>query len=172
VCLDREAVSHAAGEAAKALMKNSSRTSVADRRAAEPKDSEPRRAVREAPDVLLVDDDTELAGMIAFGLESAGYSVETYDSGPEALIALLALPTRGLPRLLLLSVDLPGMDGHTLHEQLQTARPGRFIVAFLSDRDSNTDQVRALTAGAVDYLAKPVSIPVLIVKVDAWLSRE
>ena len=152
-------------------MQYSSRASVLDRRAADPKAPVPRRAVREAPDVLLVDDDAELAGMIAFALESAGYSVKTYDSGPDALIALLTLPTRGLPRLVLLAVDLPGMDGHTLHEQLQTARPGRFIVTFLSDRDSSADQVRALTAGAVDYLAKPVSIPVLIVKVDAWLSR-
>lgn len=145
------------------------RTSVGDRRAAGPTDGEPRRAMREAPDVLLVDDEAELAGMIRFGLESAGYSVQTYDSGPEALVALLALPTRGLPRLLALAVDLPGMDGHTLHEQLQLARPGRFIVVFLSDRDSDADQMRALAAGAVDYLVKPISIPVLIVKVERWL---
>ena len=145
------------------------RTSGGDRRAAGKTDPEARRAVREAPDVLLVDDDAELTGMVAFGLESAGYSVQTYNSGPEALDALIALPTRGLPRLLALAVDLPGMDGHTLHEQLQIARPGRFIVVFLSARDSDADQVRALTAGAVDYLVKPVSIPVFIVKVEAWL---
>jgi DNA-binding response OmpR family regulator len=107
--------------------------------------------------------------MLRFGLESAGFSVSTYDSGPDGLTALLALPTKGLPRLVLLAVDLPGMDGHTLHEQLQQARPGRFIVVFLSNRDSDTDQLRALNAGAVDYLVTPVSIPVLIVKVDKWL---
>jgi DNA-binding response OmpR family regulator len=144
------------------------RTHVGDRRAAGPTDPE-RRAKREPPDVVLVEDNSELAGMIRFGLESVGYSVETYDSGPEALVALLALPTRGLPRLLVLTVDLPGMDGHTLHEQLQVTRPGRFIVMFLSDRDSDADQLRALTAGAVDYLVKPVSIPVLIVKAEMWL---
>jgi DNA-binding response OmpR family regulator len=145
------------------------RTRAGDRRAAGQTEREPRRAVREAPDVLLLDDDAELAGMIGFALQSLGYSVETYTSGPEALVALLALPTRGLPRLLALAVDLPGMDGHTLHEQLQLARPGRFIVVFLSDRDSDADQMRALAAGAVDYLVKPVSIPVLIVKVERWL---
>ena len=145
------------------------RTNAGDRRVVRAADLEPRRAFREAPDVVLVDDDTELVGMIAFGLESVGYSVATYASGPEAFEALIALPTRGLPRLLALAVDLPGMDGHTLHEQLQLARPGRFVVVFLSARDSDADQVRALTSGARDYLVKPVSIPVLLAKVEVWL---
>jgi DNA-binding response OmpR family regulator len=70
-----------------------------------------------------------------------------------------------------LDIDLPGMDGHTLHEQVRLARPGRFIVAFVSTRDSDADQVRASTAGAVDYLVKPVSIPVLLAKVEIWLQR-
>lgn len=128
-----------------------------------------RPAVREPPDVVLVEDDAELAGMIRFGLESAGYSVTTHNSAPEALEALLALSTEGLPRLVTLAVDLPGMDGHTLHEQLRLARPGRFLVVFLSNRGSDADQMRALAAGAVDYLVKPVSIPVLLAKVDGWL---
>jgi two-component system, OmpR family, phosphate regulon response regulator PhoB len=123
---------------------------------------------RERPDILIVEDDAELAGMLRFAVESAGYSVETYDSGPEALEALLALSVAGAPRLLLLGIDLPGMDGHTLHEQLRAARPGRFIVAFYSDRGSDADQIRALTGGAVDYLVRPVSIPVLLLKVEVW----
>jgi DNA-binding response OmpR family regulator len=126
-------------------------------------------AVREAPDVVLVDDDRELSTMIQFGLEAAGRSVASYDSGPEALAALLALPTEGPRRVLIVGVDLPGMDGHTLQEQLHGARPGRFTVAFLSDRDSDVDQLRALSAGAVDYVVKPVSIAVLLMKISGWL---
>ena len=145
------------------------RTDAGRRRSSGSSDGTVRRAIREAPDVILVQDDIEFAGMLSFGLESAGYSVATFVGGPEALIALLALPTRGLPRLVALAVDLPGMDGHTLHEQLQIARPGRFIVAFLSDRASDVDQMRALAAGAVDYLVKPVSIAVFLVKVERWL---
>jgi|ERR1043166_2503514 DNA-binding response OmpR family regulator len=144
------------------------RTGANHRRATAQPDAESSRAVREAPDLVLVEDDSEFAAMVKFGLESAGYSAASYDSGPEALDALLALPTRGLPRLLLLTVDLPGMDGHTLHEQIELARPGRFIVVFLSNRDSDADQLRALGAGAIDYLVKPVSIPVLIAKVAVW----
>ena len=126
-------------------------------------------SVREAPQVIVVDDDSELVAMIRFGLESSHYSVATYDNAPEALAALVALPTRGPPRLVLLDIDLPGMDGHTLHEQLRVVRPGRFIVAFLSTRHSDADQVRASAGGAVDFLVKPVSIPVLLAKVEVWL---
>ncbi|MFO1533988.1 MAG: hypothetical protein ABR562_10035, partial [Thermoplasmatota archaeon] len=54
---------------------------------------------------------------------------------------LIALPVGGAPRLAILAIDLAGMDGHTLHEQLHLACPGRFIVVFLSARDSDADQV-------------------------------
>lgn len=146
-----------------------SRTSVGDRRISGRTAIQPEATVREPPDVVIVDDDVALAEMIRFGLESAGYSVATYDSAPEALAALLALSTTGTPRLLTLAVDLPGMDGHTLHEQLQIARPNQFMVVFLSARNSDAEQVRALASGAVDYIVKPVAIPVLIAKVDGWL---
>lgn len=129
------------------------------------------RAESETPgqrEVLLVDDEAELRDTIQFGLESAGYSVSTFDSGPEALSAMLALPSQAQPRLVLLAIDLPGLDGHTLNEELGRARPGDFIVAFLSARNSDADQVRAFAAGAVDFLVKPVSIPVLLAKIKVW----
>jgi two-component system, OmpR family, phosphate regulon response regulator PhoB len=144
------------------------RTDVDERRQAASRREDSVRSVREPPDVLIVEDDVELAGMLRFAIESAGYSVEVHDTGPDALEALLALSTTGAPRLLLLGIDLPGMDGHTLHEQLRAARPGRFIVAFHSDRGSDADQIRALTGGAVDYLVRPVSIPVLLLKIEVW----
>ncbi len=125
---------------------------------------------RTAPDIVLVEGDVEVAAMLSFALTSAGYAVQVHTSGPEALEALLALPADGPQRLVILTVDLVGLDGHTLHEQIKRARPESFLVAFLSDRGGDADQIRAFTAGAVDYLVKPVSIPVLIAKVTAWLS--
>lgn len=124
-----------------------------------------------APEIQLVEDDAELAAMLRFAFESWGHRVSVYDSGPRALEALLALPQNGPAHLLLLADDLPGMDGHTLHEQLQGARPGRFVVVFLSVRVSDSEQIRALNAGAVDYIVKPVSIPVLLAKSDVWLRQ-
>ncbi|MEX1113283.1 MAG: response regulator, partial [Patescibacteria group bacterium] len=73
-------------------------------------------------------------------------------------------------RVVLLSVDLVGIDGHSLHERLQELRPNTFLVAFMSSRGSEADQIRALRAGAVDYLVKPVSIHVLVEKVGTWLA--
>lgn len=118
-----------------------------------------------------MEDDLELTLMLRYALESAKHYVTAYTSGPEALRALLALPTTGPRHVLLLADDLPGMDGHTLHEQLQVARPGRFLVAFLSVRVSDADHIRALRGGAEDYMVKPVSIPVLLAKMDVWLKR-
>jgi DNA-binding response OmpR family regulator len=122
-------------------------------------------------EVLLIDDDAEFRDTVRFGLESEGYSVWTCDNGPEALEALLALPPRLEPRLVLLAIDLPGLDGHTLHEELARARPNDFIVAFLCTRNSEADQVRASAAGAVDFLVKPMSIPILLAKVRVWFDR-
>ncbi|MBA2686905.1 MAG: response regulator [Gemmatimonadaceae bacterium] len=122
-------------------------------------------------EVLLVDDDAELQSTIKFGLESGGYTVTTFDSGPEAFGGILALPIQRQPRLILLAINLPGLDGHTLHEELVRARPGEFIVAFLSTRNSDTDQVRAFAAGAVDFIVKPASIPILLAKVKVWFDR-
>ncbi len=147
---------------------NDNRTGSSDRRQRSKRDRDEEKPKRE---VLLVDDDAEMRDTIRFGLECAGYIVDTYDSGPDALNAMLAMPKDAQPRLLLLAIDLPGMDGHTLHEQLQRVRPRGFIVVFVSARDSDADQVRASAAGAVDFLVKPVSIPVLLGKVEVWFNQ-
>lgn len=123
------------------------------------------------PDVVLVEDDLELAYMLRFAFEAAGHRVTMYASGPSALRGLLAMPTTGPRHVVVLADDLPGMDGHTLHEQLQQARPDRFLVAFLTVRVSDADHIRALRGGAVDYMVKPISIPVLLAKLDVWLKR-
>jgi DNA-binding response OmpR family regulator len=123
------------------------------------------------PEVIIVEDDIELARMLQFALRSFDYSVKVFTSGPQALRALLRLPLTGPPRIVLLADDLPGLDGQTLNEQLQEARPDRFIVAILSVRMSDIDHIRALRAGAVEYILKPISIPVLIAKVEVWTRR-
>ena len=124
---------------------------------------------RAAPDIVLVEGDAELAGMIEFALTSSGYSVQVHHSGLDALEALIALPADGSRRLVILAVDLVGLDGHTLHEELELARPGAFMVVFLSNRGGDAGQIRAYTAGAIDYLTIPVSVPVLIAKVGVWV---
>lgn len=121
-------------------------------------------------EVIVVEDDRALADMIAYALESTGRSVTVYYDGVRALREMVALPESDVRRVVLLSIDLVGIDGHTLHERLQSLRPGSFLVAFLSTRASDADQIRALRAGAVDYIVKPVSIHLLIEKIGVWLA--
>ncbi len=71
----------------------------------------------------------------------------------------------------LLDVDLPGLDGHSLHERLRVERPGAFSVVFQSAHGSETEQLRALTNGALDYVVKPLNLRVFLAKVPIWLRQ-
>ena len=124
-----------------------------------------------APDVIVVEDDAALSEMIAFALDAKGLSHRSYATGPEALAALLEIRVRGRTPIILLDVDLPGMDGHSLHERIRLERPGAFHVVFVSLHTSEQDQLRALQGGALDYLSKPISLRVLMAKLAVWRER-
>jgi CheY-like chemotaxis protein len=121
-----------------------------------------------APDVIVVEDDSALADLITFALASRGLSYVVFSTGPSALEGLRALQARGRAPILLLDVDLPGLDGFSLYEQLRVERPGQFRTVFVSVHASEADQLRALRAGALDYLAKPLSLRVLMAKIASW----
>jgi DNA-binding response OmpR family regulator len=70
--------------------------------------------------------------------------------------------------IVLLDVDLPGLDGFSLFERLRVERPGVFRVVFMSVHSSEADQLRAIRAGALDYMPKPVSLRVLMAKIAGW----
>ena len=124
-----------------------------------------------APDVIVVEDDPALADMLRYALASFGYSMRMYRTGPEALEALRVMrPRRGRRPLVLLDIDLPGLDGHSLHERLRVERPGVFGIVFASVHASEGDQLRALKSGAIDYLVKPISLRVLMAKLPRWLA--
>lgn len=124
-----------------------------------------------APDVLVVEDDVALADMLRYALDTQGYSYRVYVTGTEALDAMLAMrPVSGRRPLVLLDVDLPGIDGHSLHERLRVERPGAFAIVFASLHGSEGEQLRALRAGALDYIVKPVSLRVLMAKIPLWIA--
>ena len=124
-----------------------------------------------APDVIVVEDDDALAEMEAFALESRGLSWRRFATGPSALAALVRMRAHGRRPIVLLDVDLPGLDGHSLHERLRVERPNAFDVVFVSVHSSEAEQLRALQAGALDYITKPVRMRVLIAKIDSWRAR-
>jgi CheY-like chemotaxis protein/HPt (histidine-containing phosphotransfer) domain-containing protein len=125
----------------------------------------------EAPEVINIEDDHSLAELLAYGLESRGYRYVTLRNGAEALDFLLQLKTGGRRPLVLLDVDLPGLDGFSLFERLETERPGAYRVVFTSVHSTEEEQMRALEAGALDYLVKPISLRVVLEKVRRWVGR-
>ncbi|MDX2184227.1 MAG: response regulator [Gemmatimonadaceae bacterium] len=121
-----------------------------------------------APDVIVVEDDQALSDMLQFALRSAGFTFRAYNTGTDAIEALLKLERRQARTLVLLDVDLPGIDGHTLHERLRLERPGQFAVVFCSTHGSESEQLRAIEGGAIDWVTKPLSLRVLMAKVRRW----
>ncbi len=116
--------------------------------------------------ILIVDDDVELSGLVAFALRQAGYLALLAPDGPSAL----RLYDREHPDLVVLDVNLPRLDGFAVLERLRS-RPERVPIMMLTVRSAEEDQVRALDAGADDYLAKPFSPRTLLARVRALLRR-
>jgi len=125
----------------------------------------------EVPEVIFVEDDAALAELLAYGLRSRGYRFAAYRNGREALRELIALDTRGTHPLLLLDVDLPALDGYSIFEELQKECPGKFRVVFTTVHGSETEQLRGLEAGAMDYMVKPMSLRVALEKIRRWVGR-
>ena len=124
-----------------------------------------------APDIVLIEDDAALSDMIQYVLRSAGLSFRAYSNGEAALEALLGFRTEGRTPLVLLDVDLPGADGHAVHEKLRAERPNTYAVVFITGHADDGDQTRALRAGALDYVSKPVSFRTLAAKIPLWRQR-
>lgn len=127
----------------------------------------------DVPEVIFVEDDPALAELLTFGLEARGYRFRHFRNGREALDVLKTLDTTGSaqPPLLLLDVDLPALDGYSIFEELQKECPGKFRVVFTTVHGSETEQLRGLEAGAIDYMVKPMSLRVALEKIRRWVGR-
>lgn len=123
------------------------------------------------PDLIIVEDDSTFVEMLRYALESSGFTFLHYATGPEALEALLSLSVGPRVPIILLDVNLPGLDGFTLHERLRVERPGVFATVFLTARSGEAEQLRAYRAGAIDYVPKPVNLRILMAKIPSWLER-
>ena len=121
-----------------------------------------------APDLIIVEDDPALADLIGYALATRGLTFVRYENGPDAMQGLLGMRTYRRQPIVLMDIDLPGLDGFSLFERIQLERPGSFKVVFMSVRATEADQLRALRAGAIDYLPKPLSLRVLLAKIAVW----
>jgi DNA-binding response OmpR family regulator len=115
--------------------------------------------------LLVVDDDPDLAALVAFALTNAGYSVVKAGDTAEALRVFDA----ELPNLVILDINLPSGSGFDVCKSIR----GRSAVPImmLTARGEEEDLVRALELGADDYLTKPFSPRTLLARVKALLRR-
>jgi len=121
------------------------------------------------PAVILIEGDAALAEMLEYSVRNTGHTVRTFTHGGLAINFLLdGLPTEERP-VVLLDLDLLGSEGFVALQRIVGVRPGLRIIV-LSAQGAERDQIRAIRTGAIDYLIKPLSIPVLIAKVERLLN--
>jgi two-component system, OmpR family, response regulator len=126
----------------------------------------PMPAATDASRVLVVDDEPNIADVIAMALRFQGFAVETAGTGAEALAAVSSFR----PHLMVLDVMLPDMEGFDVAERLGAQRADVPII-FLTARDATEDKIRGLTTGGDDYVTKPFSLEELVARIRTILRR-
>ncbi|MEO5509355.1 MAG: response regulator transcription factor [Longimicrobiales bacterium] len=118
--------------------------------------------------VLVVEDERDIAALVAYHLTKEGYRVRTAESGQEALEVLAA----DRPDLVILDLMLPGFSGYeVLAEMRRSTHAAELPVVVLSARRDEADRVKGLELGADDYITKPFSPRELVLRVGAVLRR-
>jgi signal transduction histidine kinase/DNA-binding response OmpR family regulator len=120
--------------------------------------------------ILIVDDSAPLVQSLTYALTNEGYGVESRRDGQQGWDRLVAAAERkaGMPDLLLLDLNMPGMDGLTLLRRLRAdERFALLPVVILTGETDTETRFEALEAGANDYLPKPVQAVELLARVKS-----
>ncbi len=118
--------------------------------------------------ILLVEDEPDIAEVLRFNLEKAGYTVECARRGDAALESI----RRQSPALLILDLMLPGLDGLELTRLLKRdAATAQIPIVMLTAKGEELDRIVGLELGADDYIAKPFSPREVVLRIKAVLRR-
>ncbi|MDR3672412.1 MAG: response regulator [Holophaga sp.] len=119
--------------------------------------------------VLYIEDNEHNLYLVSFILETAGYRVVQATSGEEGIARASSLT----PDLILLDIQLPGMDGYEIARRLRS-NPGlqRVPIVALTSYAMVGDREKALEAGCAGYLEKPINPDTFLTQVEAHLVRE
>lgn len=116
-------------------------------------------------DILIIEDNKELLRLLTDFLRAEGYTVSTAESGEKAV----ELYEKYGARLVLLDINLPGMDGFAVCEMIR--KNGNTPIIMLTARVSKEDKLNGLILGADDYIEKPYDIDILLAKIKGIFKR-
>ena len=120
------------------------------------------------PCITIIEADSDLTVALSHSLNTEGYVVESFDRGDEAVLKLPDAP----PDLVILEWMLPGMSGREVCTRLLAEDATRTLpIIMLSSRGEESLRLRGFSAGADDFVVKPVSMRELIARVRALLRR-
>ena len=118
--------------------------------------------------ILIIEDEVDIAELIAMNLQREGFSVETIHDGREGL----ALVLKNQPDLVVLDLMLPTLDGYQVLKEMQRdTRSHSIPVLMLTAKSQIEDRILGLEKGADDYMTKPFSPRELVLRVKAILKR-
>lgn len=116
-------------------------------------------------DILIVEDNSEIAGLLCDFLRVENYTVSVAENGEKAL----ALYEKYGARLVILDIMLPGIDGFSVCQKIrENSNTPIIIVSAKSDKE---DKINGLVLGADDYIEKPYDIDILLAKIAGIFKR-
>jgi len=117
--------------------------------------------------MLIIEDEADLASLLAQGLRREGYAVDIATDGNEGY----EYATVNDYDLLILDLNLPGMNGLEICRRLRTSHP-HLLILMLTARDRPGDKIAGLDLGADDYIVKPFDLGELSARIRALLRRD
>lgn len=117
-------------------------------------------------DILIVEDNRELAGLLCDFLRAEHYTVSVVDTGEKAL----SLYEKYGAKLIILDIMLPGEDGFSICAKIR--KQGNVPIIIVSAKTAKDDKLNGLYLGADDYIEKPYDIDILLAKIKGIFKRK
>jgi len=117
--------------------------------------------------ILIIEDESDLADALSQGLRREGYAVDVASDGEQGYESAMV----NVYDLMILDLNLPGMDGLEICRRLRASRPN-LLILIVTARSHPCDRVTGLDLGADDYLVKPFDFGELVARIRALLRRD
>ena len=119
--------------------------------------------------ILLVDDEKDILEFLSYNLKKEGFKIDTANNGKTALNKL----SKFIPDLIILDVMMPEMDGIEVCEKIrENEQYDDILIIFLTARSEDYSELAGFSAGADDYITKPIKPKLLVSRVNAILKRK